>query len=124
MGVPNTIVWVDIPVTDLDRAVRFYSAVLGQTVTKENFGGSEFALLPHAEDNVCGCLVCSDDNRPSGSGPLIYLNVEGRLDAAIAAVSVHGGRVLQGKHSIGPYGFRAIIQDSEGNRLALHSKLP
>ena len=24
----NTIVWADIPVTDLDRAIRFYSAVL------------------------------------------------------------------------------------------------
>jgi predicted enzyme related to lactoylglutathione lyase len=29
--------------------------------------------------------------------------------------------VLQGKHQIGEYGFRAIVLDSEGNKIALHS---
>jgi hypothetical protein len=53
---------------------------------------------------------------------LIYLNCDGRLDAAIAAVEANGGKVLKPKHPIGPYGFRAVILDSEGNRLALHSK--
>ena len=116
----HTICWTDIPVINLDRAIAFYSAVLGQTVTKESPPGMEFGLLPHT-DNVSGCLVRTENNQPSQNGPLVYLSVEDRLDAAIEAARQHGGQVVQEKEQIGPYGFRAIIIDSEGNRIALHS---
>jgi predicted enzyme related to lactoylglutathione lyase len=49
------------------------------------------------------------------------LNAEARLVEAIAAVEPFGGKVLKPKHPIGPYGFRAVVLDSEGNRVALHS---
>ena len=52
---------------------------------------------------------------------MIDLNASGRLDEAVAAVPVNGGSVIKPKHAIGPFGFRAIILDSEGNRVALHS---
>ena len=81
----------------------------------------EFGLLPHAGENSSGCLCKTDDNQPSEQGPLIYLNVDGRMDDAIRAVSLNGGKILKEKHPIGPYGFRAVIRDSEGNRIALHS---
>ena len=118
----NTLCWTDIPVTNLDRAIAFYSAVLGAPVSKETVPGFEFGLLPHAKDNVSGCLVVADDNQPSKNGPMIYLSVEGRLDAAIGAVPKGGGRVMKPKHAIGPHGHRAIVIDSEGNRIALHSQ--
>jgi len=63
-----------------------------------------------------------EDNKPSEHGPLVYLSVEGRLDDAVRAVQKGRGKVLKDKHPIGPYGFRAVIRDSEGNRIALHSK--
>lgn len=116
----HTICWTDIPVIDLDRAIAFYSAVLESPVTKETEGGVEFGLLSH-DENVSGCLTLTGDNQPSLNGPLIYLSVDDRLDAAIAAVSANGGQVLQGRHQIGPYGYRAVVVDSEGNRIALHS---
>jgi predicted enzyme related to lactoylglutathione lyase len=122
MSKGNTICWTDIPVTNLDRAIEFYSAVLGTAVTKESMPGMEFGLLPHANENVSGCLVKMEDNKPSENGPLVYLSVEGRLDDAIRAAQKGGGRVLKEKESIGPYGFRAIIRDTEGNRIALHSE--
>ena len=118
----NQIVWCDIPVKDLDRAIKFYSAVLGQAVSKESFGEMNFGLLPHAQESVSGCLVVSAEAKPSADGPLIYLNCEGRLDAAIASVEQHAGQIVQPKHQIGPHGFRAVVLDSEGNRIALHSK--
>lgn len=117
----NQAVWFDIPVKDLDRAIRFYSEVLGAKVKKEEFPGGAIGVLPHEDGEVGGCLVNKDDAKPSDHGVLLYLDVQGRLDRAVAAVEPNGGRVIQPKHPIGPYGFRAIILDSEGNRLALHS---
>ena len=74
------------------------------------------------ESDVSGCLFVNEGERPSATGALVYLNAEGRLDDAVAAVEPNGGKVLQAKHSIGPHGFRALILDSEGNRIALHSR--
>jgi len=121
----NRIVWCDIPVADLDRAVRFYSAVLGAQVVKHEEHGMKFALLPHQEHEVSGCLVPAGTNsegpKPSAEGPLVYLSCQGRLDEALNAVAPNGGKVLKPKHPIGPYGFRGVVLDSEGNRIALHS---
>jgi uncharacterized protein len=118
----NQIVWVDIPVNDLDRAIKFYSAVLGGNIHKEEFPGMAMGVLPHSEGDAGGCLVKIDGGEPSAKGPLLYLNANGRLDQAITAVEANGGKVLQPKHQIGPHGWRAIVVDSEGNRVALHSE--
>jgi predicted enzyme related to lactoylglutathione lyase len=117
----NQCVWFDIPVVDLDRAIKFYSAVLGEPIRKETFPGMTFGLLPHEGEEVGGCLVVMENGKPSDQGPLLYLNAKGRLDAAITAAQSNGGKVLQAKHQIGPYGYKAVILDSEGNRIALHS---
>src|ERR1700761_7450971 len=109
---PNTIVWCDIPVNDVDRAIAFYQVVLGQPVTRETHGQMSFGLLPHPHDGVSGCLVKMDGVKPSLDGPLVYLNCEGRLEAAVAAAEKNRGKILQPKHPIGPYGFRAVIVDS------------
>jgi hypothetical protein len=115
-------VWVDIPVADLDRAITFYSKVLGTPISKEGGGGFTFGLFPHDNTNVSGCLYTpGEDNAPSKTGPLVYLNATGRLSQAVQAVTEGGGKVLQDVHPIGPHGFRAIFTDSEGNRIALHS---
>ena len=122
----DTLCWTDIPVTNLDRAIRFYSAVLGKEVRRLSEGRMEYGLLPHEEQNASGCLVVRGDsggvdNRPSANGPLIYLSVEGRLDEAVEAARKNGGKVLRARQKIGEHGFRAVIIDSEGNRIALHS---
>ena len=124
MSANNTICWTDIPVSNLDRAVTFYSAVLGKTIKREAMQGMEFGLLPHYDNNVSGCLMVMEDNKPSEVGPLVYLSVDGRMDDAVKAVGANGGKVLKEKHPIGPYGFRAVIRDTEGNRIALHSQTP
>ena len=119
----HQVVWFDIPVRDIDRAVRFYSAVLGIHLKKEQAGpGMAMAMLPHTEGSIGGCLVQNADARPSETGPLLYLNTHGRLDDAVRAVEMHGGTILAPRHSIAPFGFRAIVLDSEGNRVALHSQ--
>lgn len=118
----NTFCWIDIPVIDLDRAARFYSTILEADVQKISEHGMEFALLPHTENNVSGCLCVMDDRKPSQNGPLVYLHTEGRIDHIANSVEEHGGQLLKAKEQIGPYGHRAVILDTEGNAIALYSK--
>ena len=116
----NRACWIDIPVADLDRSVAFYRAILQVDVFKEQFEQVEFAVIAHDEGNG-GCLVVAPD-LVSESGVLVYLNVNKRIRDAVAQCESHGGKIIQPVHSIGPHGFRAVIQDSEGNRMALHSE--
>jgi predicted enzyme related to lactoylglutathione lyase len=118
----NTFCWIDIPVTDLDRAIQFYATILGEPVQKMDEHGFQFGLLPHRDHNVSGCLCVMKDRKPSQNGPLVYLNVEGRLESAVTAAKNHGGKVLKMKEQVGPYGHRAIILDTEGNAVGLYSK--
>src|SRR2546425_9912752 len=99
MSKGNTICWTDVPVNNLDRAIRFYSAVLGTAVIKQSMPGMEFGLLPHANENVSGCLCKTEDNQPSENGPLVYLSVTGRLDQAIQAARQNGGKIMKEKHA-------------------------
>ena len=115
----NQCVWFDIPCLELKRAVQFYEAVLN--CKTEPIPGMQGAVLPHANDDVSGCLFVREGETPSASGPLMYLNANGRLDDAITKTQAHGGKLVKAKHAIGPYGFIAVILDSEGNRVALHS---
>lgn len=121
IAMASPIVWFDIPVTDLDRAVRFYSAVLGKPVKKEQFPDVAVGVFPHEDGEPSGCLFQATGEPPSNRGPLLYFGCAGRLDEAIEAVAPSGGKVLKRKHAIGSYGFRAVVLDSEGNRIALHS---
>lgn len=118
---PN-IVWYDIPASDLDRAVRFYSSVLAAPVTKEIVGGVPTAWLPTEDGEVMGCICVVPGFKPSPDGVMIYFGVSGRLRAAVAAVRANGGTVQTDVHSIGQHGFRAEVLDSEGNCIALHSE--
>ena len=122
----DTLCWTDIPVTNLDRAIKFYSAILGKEVKRLSEGGMEYGLLSHEEQSASGCLCLRSDsggvdNRPSANGPLIYLSVEGRLDEAVEIARQNGGKILRARQQIGEHGFRAVVIDSEGNRIALHT---
>ena len=115
----NRVVWVDIPVSDLERAGDFYAAVLGLQVHQQTFGDVRFAVLDHQDGNG-GCLVLKPAE-VSTSGILVYMNTDGRLRDAVSKAKEHGGQIIEPIHSIGPHGFRAFVRDSEGNRIALHS---
>lgn len=119
----NRVVWVDVPVQDLNRSIAFYSAVLANKVSKAEMGpGQEFAVLDHQDGNG-GCLVPhqSVGAISSTGGLLVYFNANGRIKDAVALAEKHGGQIVTPIHSIGPHGFRAILVDTEGNRIALHS---
>ena len=114
----NRIVWFDLPALDLERAMKFYSAVLDVDVN-EHFPG--VGVIAMDDGAVSGCLFKTDDIQPSDQGALLYFNVDGRLDQAVNAASENGGTVKEKPHAIGEFGHRAVVIDSEGNRIALHS---
>ncbi len=116
----NRAVWFDIPVADLDRANTFYAGVLDIKVEPINAEGIRFSVLEHKDGNG-GCLIPRPEEITADKGPLLYLNVEGRIHDAMARTTELGGRVLEGVQAIGPHGYRAVIVDSEGNRMVLHS---
>ena len=88
----NNIVWFDIPAVDIDRAIRFYSAVLNKPIKKEDFGGVLTGLFPGSDNRPMGCVCAVADFKPSADGVMIYLGVNGRLKDAVAAVRANGGR--------------------------------
>jgi uncharacterized protein len=116
----NLIVWCDIPVANLDRASAFYAATLGIGVDKVEMENFKFCVFHHDTGNG-GCLVINEAEISGTAGILLYMNVDGRIRDAVIQVQKMGGKIVKPVHSIGPHGFRAVILDSEGNRIALHS---
>lgn len=130
----NMIVWADIPVLDLERACRFYSAVLQHPiVTMEGMPG---IALPAPEQSGAGQtdagaapapmpvlfdLAVFSDRKPSGDGCTIYLNSYGDPEGMMARVVEAGGEVLQPVTDRGEMvGHIGFFRDTEGNRIGVH----
>jgi uncharacterized protein len=123
----NSINWFEIPVKDFDRARAFYSTLFGAEINEmpAEMTGNKFryAFLPaDLTDGVGGAIIESEGYAPSQTGVLIYLNGGDDLNGPLAKVEKAGGSVLIPKTSLGPNGFMAQFMDTEGNKLALHSK--
>ncbi|MGQ0600742.1 MAG: VOC family protein [Anaerolineales bacterium] len=117
----NAVNWFEIPAQDFDRAVQFYSTVLNGPVRKELFGGEPNGIFPYSQPGVGGAIVKRAGFEPTTTGAIVYLDAAGDLDGAVARVQQAGGKVLMPKTHIGDPGSIALILDSEGNRVALHS---
>ncbi len=108
--------WFEISVTDLTRAMNFYSHVFGVEFRVESIHRNEMAIFP---DRV-GALAKGASYKPSKYGTRIYLNVE-NIDKVLKRAIEKDGKVLFPKTAVGVYGFVAEIEDSEGNCIALSS---
>lgn len=117
----DSITWFEIPTTDLDRATTFYEAVLGTKLRREVFG-YPLAMFPASREGVTGALVFAPERKPGPAGTMVYLNCEGELEAAAGRVKAAGGEVLVAVTAVpGGFGRYAMIRDSEGNHVNLHS---
>jgi predicted enzyme related to lactoylglutathione lyase len=114
--------WFEIPVVDMDRAMKFYEGVLKAPLRRGDFFGTDTAVFKAEEPGVGGALIRQEKVHPQADGTLVYLNLTGQLDAALGRVPGAGGAVLLPKTSIGDMGEIAIIRDSEGNRVGFHSE--
>lgn len=126
----NMIVWADIPVTDLERAMKFYGAVLQhEFISVEGMPGIG---LPAPEQNgttdappgpmpVAFDLAAVADNKPSVDGCTIYLNSGDDPEGMLRRAAEAGGTVLMTATDMGPMvGTVGFFRDSEGNRIGVH----
>ena len=67
-----------------------------------------------------GALVKYEGKSAGDGGTLVYFSSEDCAIEATRAVK-NGGRIFKAKFSIGQYGFIALIFDTEGNMIGLHS---
>jgi len=118
----NALNWFELPVTDLDRATRFYETLLGVPMRREVFQGTPMAIFPYADKGVGGALLKMDHRKPSAEGSVVYLDASDKLDACLARAEKAGGAVVLARTEIGEPGFIALVRDSEGNVVGLHSQ--
>ena len=115
----NPIAYVEIPVTDMDRAVRFYEVVFGTDFERQVIDGYEMALFPASDGaGATAALAKGDVYRPSKEGAIVYFRV-GDIRATVARAEAAGGAVLYPVKDVGEFGLVGEIEDSEGNRIAL-----
>ncbi|MGY1792681.1 VOC family protein [Geodermatophilus sp. SYSU D00525] len=113
----HAIDYVELAVTDLDRARRFYADAFGWGFTDygPGYAGIQDAGDPTAE---VGGLRLDDEVRPGGPLVLLY---SADLDASVDAVTSAGGRVVDGPYAF-PGGRRFHFTDPSGNQLGVWSE--
>lgn len=121
----NPVGWFELYVNDMARAKKFYEAVFQRPLTDlpASQSGNSLMAMFAMDMSVSGCagaLTQSPGMKPGPGGTLIYFSC---LDCAVEAAraAAAGGAVLQPKTSIGEHGFFALVQDTEGNTIGLHS---
>ncbi|MBK8337780.1 MAG: VOC family protein [Sterolibacteriaceae bacterium] len=126
----NPVVWFEIYVQDMQRARKFYEAVLEAKLEPMPAPTPEFDMEMWAFPSdkatapttygACGMLVKMEGFGPAGGGTVVYF---GCADCAVPAAraAANGGAIVKGKMSIGEHGHIALARDSEGNVIGFHS---
>ena len=118
----NPVGWFEIYVQDMNRAKAFYEATFDVKLQELPSPGIKMLAFPmKPELPGCGGSLVKYEGKSSGDGgTLVYFSC---VDCAIEAsrAAKNGGRVFKEKFSIGSYGFIALIFDTEGNMIGLHS---
>ena len=124
----NIVTWFEIPVTDTQRAKRFYETILDIEMVNRNDGNEEGVFFPYDPETiqatsgrVTGVLSKSARNSPSANGTMIYINASPSIQTVLDKVENAGGKIIAQKTKI-PAGYIAVIIDSEGNKIGLHAE--
>lgn len=114
----NSVVWMEIPVRDIDRGVAFYDAVFDYSLTKNESGPNPMAIFPtDGAGGVSGHLYPGEPSRP-GVGPTIHLAVPDTLEAAAKRCEKAGGTIKSDPIPL-PGGRFQYALDPDGNSIGL-----
>lgn len=125
MTFKNAISWFEIPATELDRATKFYETIFDVSLIPMDLPNIKMQMFPVEDPAYAGGAVVDSGgfHKPSATdGPLIYLNANPDVQGVLDKVEAAGGKIMVPKTEISPeYGYMAVIVDTEGNRIGLHS---
>jgi predicted enzyme related to lactoylglutathione lyase len=122
----DIISWFEIPVTDMNRAQQFYETILGVQLMPMDMPNLQMRMFP-IDDPMNGiggalCLAAGFYKPSATDGPLIYLNANPDVQYVLDRIEAAGGKIVVPKTQISPeHGHMAVFNDTEGNRVALHS---
>jgi len=121
----NVLNWFEIPVTDFNRAKKFYETILDFTMIEFNMGGAQMGFFPYEQGSgkLSGAIVKGEGYEPCTRGTVVYLNCNPDLTTVLNRVEKAGGNLALPKTQISPEaGYFAFIMDTEGNKIGLHSQ--
>lgn len=114
--------WFEIPASNFDRAVVFYNYIFKIEMKTQSMNGYSMAFFP-SKSGTGGAIICGEGSEPSEKGPLLYLNGGKDIDGILKRIEEAGGRIIMPKQKINEEaGYFALFLDSEGNKLAIHSR--
>ena len=110
----NVIGWVEIPVENMERAIRFYETVFEFEISRNQMGPLDMGWFPWVDNAIGsgGSLVYHPDlYKPSQDGVLVYLTAfSGDLANELSRVEKAGGKIIQAKTQISPeHGYMALF---------------
>ncbi len=121
----NPVGWFEIYVEDMGRAKSFYEAMLEVALSKlESPVEDEIEMwafpMAFEQFGASGALVRMPGFSSGANSVLIYFSC---ADCAVEAARAEkaGGKIFKPKMSIGEYGHIALVTDTEGNMIGLHS---
>ncbi|HMJ68175.1 MAG TPA: VOC family protein [Cyclobacteriaceae bacterium] len=116
--------WIEIPVANFERAKKFYSHIYDFDMPEMKMGNNRmgFLLFDQEKAGIGAAIVSGEEYTPSKQGAKAYLNAGANLNVVLERVTPAGGKVIQSKTLVAPdMGYYAVIEDSEGNEIRLHS---
>ncbi|HEY4065134.1 MAG TPA: VOC family protein [Puia sp.] len=125
----NALTWFEIPASDINRARKFYETILDikMETMDHDAPGEETVYFPRQKDTimalsgiVSGAIVKAERLKPGKEGALIYFNASPDLQKVLDKIETAGGKIVRPRTKI-PAGFIAAIEDTEGNKVALHA---
>ena len=125
----NAITWFEIPVTDMNRAKKFYETIFDMEMKTQYMEetNEELTFFPFKPDiiratsgRVSGTLVKNNRVKPSDHGTMVYLNANPVIQKILDKIEPAGGKVILPKKKI-MAGYVAVFMDTEGNKVGLHA---
>jgi predicted enzyme related to lactoylglutathione lyase len=122
----NSLNWFEIPVTDIQRAQKFYETIFNTELQPlPAMMGMKMVGFPSEMGNgkANGALAQSEMHKPSNEGAVIYLNANPSIQTVLDRIDTAGGKVVSPRMEISPeIGCMAFFTDTEGNKVGLHAQ--
>ncbi|MGB5437286.1 MAG: VOC family protein [Maribacter sp.] len=126
MKIVNPVVWFEIYVEDLKRAVEFYEKVFQIKLselpnpTAEEIQMMAFPADMESKNAASGALIKMEGFKAGNNSTIVYFASQ---DCSVeeARIKGAGGIVYKSKTSLGDYGFMVLANYTEGNMFGIHS---